>query len=238
MPRPDQDHTAALDNYKAEFYFADVLKQSDMAFKDGENGCISLVEIDLEVMPHTMLVHLGDTNCVGQDGLARRGQIMVTFTGPYGGEGTVITITPQNYYVNDHLVQGVKTVTNAGVNEMEQSHFNVTVSGTITAPNGSWTSTHDYQRTRTWIAGEGSMNMFDDEYHITGGGHGINRNGIPFTVDIITPLHVKVGCPWIVAGIQHITPQGLPARIIDYGSGACDGVVSITVGQFTFTIGG
>jgi hypothetical protein len=238
VAKPDRDHTAALDNYRAEFYFADALKQSDIAFKNGVGGCIQSVTIDLDAMPHTMLIDFGTTNCVGQDGLTRRGQLLVTFTGPYTEPGTQITITPQNFFVNDHAIQGVKTVTNAGPNDQGQTHFNVAVTGTITAPDGSWTSTHNYQRTRTWIQGEGTPALLDDVYLITGGGNGINRNGVPFTVNITTPLRVEVGCPWIVSGVQEIIPGGLPARIINYGDGACDPQVTITVGGFSFVIGG
>lgn len=234
---PNNDHNAALDNYKAEFYFADALKQADIAYKDGEVGCIASVTLDLDSLPFTMLVNFGTENCMGADGLMRRGQLLVTFTGAYGDEGTVITITPQGFHVNDHLVQGVKTVTNAGPNDQGQSYFNVTVNGTVTAPDGSWTSTHNYQRIRTWIAGEGTPTIFDDVYLITGGGSGVDRNGLPFTVNITSPLRVEVGCPWIVSGVQEIAPQGLQTRVIDFGNGACDQQVSITVGDFTFTIG-
>jgi len=234
---PDNDHNAALDNYKAEFFFADALKQADIAYKDGEVGCIASVMLDLDSLPYSMIVDFGTENCMGPDGLLRRGQLHVSFTGAYGDEGTQITITPQGFHVNDHLVQGVKTVTNAGLNDQGQSYFNVTVNGTVTAPDGSWTSTHKYQRTRTWLAGEGRLTIFDDVYLITGGGSGVDRNGLPFTVNITSPLRVEVGCPWIVSGVQEIAPQGLQTRVIDFGNGSCDQQVSITVGNFTFTIG-
>lgn len=237
---PDRDHTAALDNFLAEMYFADALRQSDIAYKDGADGtnCIASVSIDLDTMPHTMLIDFGTENCTGGNGLSRRGQLLVTFTGPYGEAGTEITITPQQFYVNDHLLQGVKTVVNAGLNEQEQPYFNVTVNGSVTAPDGSWTSTHNSQRTRTWIEGEATPAALDDVYLITGNGSGVNRNGVAFTMNTTTALRVEAGCPWIVSGVQQILPAGLPARIIDFGNGACDPLVSITVGDFTFNIGG
>jgi hypothetical protein len=237
-PSPNRDLTAAQDNYRAELYFADALKQSDIAHKDGAAGCIQNVLVDLTVMPRTMLVDFGNTNCTGADGLQRRGRLLVTFTGPYSEAGTVITITPQDYHVNDHLLQGVKTVTNAGPDDQGNTHFIVTVAGTVTAPDGSWTSTHNYQRTRTWIAGEGTAALLDDVYLITGGGSGVNRHGTAFTVQITTPLRVEVGCPWIVSGVQEIVPQGQPARVIDFGQGGCDAQVTITVGNFSFVVGG
>ncbi len=238
QPLPDRDHTAASDNFRAEWYFADVLKQADAAQKNGASGCIQTVDIDLQAMPHTMLVDFGESNCVGMDGIARRGKLLVTFTGAYGDAGTVITITPQGFYVNDHLIQGVKTVTNAGPNDQGQTYFTVSVNGTVTAPDGSWTSTHNYQRVRTWIQGEETPTIFDDVYLITGGGSGVNRNGTPFVVAITTALRVEVGCPWVVSGVQEVIPAGLPARVVNFGNGACDSAVSITVNGFTINIGG
>ncbi len=237
-PAPNTDLTAATDNYKAESYFADALKQADKAYKDGEGGCIQSVSIDLSVMPHMMVVDFGTENCTGPDGLARRGKLNVTFTGPYSEPGTVITITPENFHVNGHLVQGSKSVTNEGQNGQGQTYFSVVVNGTVTAPDGSWTSSHNYQRTRTWIEGEGTPQIIDDVYLITGGGSGVNRNGLPFTLNITSPLRIELDCPWIVSGVQQVTPQGLPVRTIDLGPGTCDSSITISVGDLTFTIGG
>lgn len=233
----DRDYTVAVDNSRAEFFFNDALKQSEIAFKDGDVPCAVSVALDLQAEPHTLTIDFGTENCMGTDGLKRRGRLFVTFTGPYGQQGTVIVITPQDYHVNDHLVQGIKTVTNAGPNSDGHTYFTVNVQGTVTAPDGSWTSTHNYLRTRTWIEGEGTMNPFDDVYLITGGGSGVNRNGLPFTVQITTPLRVEIGCPWIISGVQEIVPQGLPARVIDFGNG-CNNQVTVTVNGFTFTFGG
>jgi hypothetical protein len=237
-PNPaDRDYTVALDNSRAEFYFNDALKQSEVALKNGDVPCAVTVTIDLDAQPATLLIDFGTENCTGADGLRRRGRLFATFTGPYGQQGTVITITPQDYHVNDHLVEGTKVVTNAGPNADGNTFFTVTVNGSVTAPDGSWTSTHSYQRTRTWIAGEGTPNPFDDVYLITGGGSGVNRNGLPFTVQITTPLRIEIGCPWIVSGVQEVTPQGRPTRIIDFGNG-CSNQVTITVNGFSVTIGG
>lgn len=234
----DNDIAMALDNSRAELYFADALKQSDAAFKNGTVPCAVSVTLDLQAMPHTMLVDFGAENCTGPDGLRRRGRLLVTFTGPYAEPGTVITITPQEYFVNDHQVQGSKTVTNMGDNPQGQPYFNVAVAGTVTAPDSSWTSTHSYQRVRTWVQGSGTPNPLDDVYLISGGGSGVNRNGQDFTVTITTPLRVEIGCPWIVSGVQEVVPQGRPVRILNFGNGACDNQVTVTVNGFTFTLGG
>jgi hypothetical protein len=234
----DRDYTAAVDNDRAEVFFTDALRMSDAAYKDGDLPCAVAVTIDTVNVPHTLLIDFGPANCTSADGRARRGRLHVTFTGRYRDPGTVITITPQEYHVNDHHVQGLKTVTNAGLNEQGQLFFSVTVNGTVTAPDSSWTSTHNYQRTRTWIEGASTLNLLDDVYLISGGGSGVNRNGVPFTVAITGPLRVELDCPWIVSGVVQIVPGNLAVRTVDYGSGACDSQVSVTVNGTSYTFGG
>jgi hypothetical protein len=237
-PFVERDYTAAVDNDRAELFFTDALRMSDAAYKDGELPCAVAVTIDTVTVPHTMLIDFGPTNCTAPDGRTRRGRLNVTFTGRYRDPGTVITITPEDYYVNDHHLQGLKTVTNAGLNGQGQPFFNVTVSGTVTAPDGSWTSTHSFQRTRTWVEGASTVNWLDDVYLIAGGGSGVNRRGIPYTMIITTPLRVELDCPWIVRGVMQIIPDGLSMRSVNYGDGTCDGQVSVTVNGSTFTFGG
>ena len=192
------------------------------------------VIIDLNAMPHTMLINFGTVNCEGTDGRNRRGSILVTFTGAYSDQGTVITITPQNYYVNDHRVQGSKTVTNMGLDQDGHPYFTVSVAGTVIAPDNSWTSTHNANRVRTWFAGDDTATPWDDVYLITGSGNGINRNGLPYSLAITQALRIEIGCPWIVSGKLDITPDALSTRSVDFGSGSCDDDLSVTVDGTTY----
>lgn len=236
----DFDYTSASDNARAEDYFNDMLAEADDAAKSNGlrsamDGCDPVITIDTVAVPHTMLIDFGSVNCEGANGRLRRGQILVTFTGPYRDPGTVITITPQDYYVNNNHVQGVKTVTNMGVNGDGHTYFNVQVDGTVTAGDGSWTAEHHATRVRTWIEGEGTASVFDDVYLITGSGNGINRNGVAYTLNITSALRIAIGCPWITAGSLEITPSAQATRYVDFGSGSCDATVSVTVNGTTFT---
>lgn len=242
--KPDQtsfDRVTAQDNALADDYFNDMMLQVDGAATDNglretDDACAPTVTIDPNATPHTMTVDFGSTNCTAANGRTRRGVLFVTFTGAYGDSGTVITITPQNYYVNDHHVEGSKTVTNMGQNTAHQPYFNVTVDGSITAPDGSWTATHHSQRVRTWTSGSDTPSWTDDAYTIAGNGYGVNRNGLPYTMAITNALHVNWGCPYITQGTLTLTPQDLPTRTIDYGNGACDGTFTVTVSGITVTV--
>jgi hypothetical protein len=236
---PDLDYSAASDNSRAEDIFTDMLAQVDKAVED--NGlrdlCDPVVTFDTTSTPRSITLDFGDVNCTAINGRLRRGRILVTYTGRYRDEGTIITITPQDYHVNDQLVQGTKMVTNQGLNANGQPTFSVQVNGSVTAADGSWTSTHQAQRTRIWIQGNDTPGLNDDAYLITGSGSGVNRNGVAYTSTITQALRVELGCIWrLVSGTVVVTPEGRPTRSIDYGNGSCDGTVSITVNGQTFTI--
>jgi len=237
----DLDYTSASDNARAEDLFSDMLRTVDDAaqangLRSTADACAPTITIDTVTVPHTLTIDFGSVNCTASNGRARRGILHVTFTGRYRDPGTVITITPEDYYVNDLHVQGTKTVTNLGLNGDGDPTFSVNVNGSVTAADGSWTATHQAQRTRTWITGDDTATPLDDVYRITGSGSGVNRNGTAYTVNITQPLRVAVGCAWITAGTVQVVPDGKPARIIDWGSGACDGTFTVTVNGTSYTV--
>ncbi len=234
----DLDYTSASDNARAEDAFTDIMAQVDKAVTDNglRDACDPTITFDTTTTPRTITLDFGTENCTALNGRLRRGRILVTYTGRYRDEGTVITITPENYYVNNNLVLGTKTVTNMGPDTDGHPYFTVVVNGSLTAADGSWTSTHAAARVRTWIAGSDTQELADDVYLITGSGSGVNRNGIPYTVHIANALRVALNCAYITQGTVHITPTGRPMRVIDYGNGTCDGTFTVTVNGQTFTV--
>lgn len=240
-PTPSYDYASATDEARIEDAFNDMLAQVDNAaaangLRDTDDPCAPTITFDTTATPHTLTVDFGPVDCTALNGRVRRGKLRVGFTGPYAHPGTVITITPQDYYVNDHHVTGTKTVTNMGVNGEGQPYFDVVVDGALTAPDGSWTATHQAHRTRTWIAGHGTPDPLDDVYRITGGGSGVDRHDVAYTVSITSPLRVAVGCPYITQGAVTVTAAGGTTWSVDYGNGACDANFSVTVNGHTFPL--
>lgn len=238
------NYVPASDEARIEDVFNDMLAQVDNAadangLRDTDDPCSPTVTFDTIATPHTLTVDFGTENCTALNGRMRRGRLLVTFTGPYAQPGTLITITPQDYYVNNDHVTGSKTVTNMGLDDNGHPYFDVVVDGTLTAGDGSWAATHQAHRTRTWIAGHDTPGILDDVYLITGGGSGVARNGVAYTVAITEGLRVAVACPFITAGTVDIAPASGPTWTVDYGSGACDATFTVTViGQtYTVTIG-
>jgi hypothetical protein len=193
--------------------------------------------VDTTSNPKTILIDFGSDECTGNDGRIRTGQLHITYTGRYREPGTVITITPENYRVNGHLIEGQKTITNMGLNGNGQLYYAIAVSGTVTAPSNEWTISWTANRTRTWVAGQNTVTLLDDAYEITGSGSGVNRNGIPFTTAITTALRAEVSCPWIVSGSITLQPVDYPARYIDFGNGECNNGLTVTVNGEVYQLG-
>lgn len=255
----NNETTTAQDNALAQNMFDDVKKVvEETANDEGQTGkvanffgtCASVTInpnwIDsTQYWPKTMTIDFGTSNCLGNDGINRRGILTVTLTDRYRNAGSVLTVLPQNYFVNDHKIEGTKTLTNNGRNSSNNLTFSVQVTnGKITFPTGestTWNST----RTNEWIAGESTTwynsggllaALCDDVYLITGSSSGVNRNGLSYSVNITSPLRKELCCRWIVSGSLDIVPNGLLTRSVNFGTGNCDATATVTIAGNTFTV--
>lgn len=241
----DQTVTETTDNSLAEIAFNDVfavINEASLITQGIRSTSITLscatVSADTTVNPMILLVDFGAVNCMGSDGRNRRGKIFATFTGKYRDSLTIITITPQDYYLNDYKIEGTKTITNKGHNGSGNLWYTVIVQNAkITEPGGLWTITWNSSRVREWITGESTVTDFtDDVYLITGSANGVNRRGNSFNADITTALRVELTCNWIVSGAMTITPSNLNPRYVDFGSGTCDSDITVTVNGYVYNI--
>jgi hypothetical protein len=233
----------STDNNTAENMFSDMFKVVNDISSETEGiredliGCIDTIIVDTLSNPKTILIDFGDDDCAGYDGRTRKGTLFITYTGRYREPGTTITITPDNYSVNGYLLQGQKTIENLGLNASGQLHYAITVSGTVTAPDNSWTISYEANRVRTWIEGQTTLMLWDDVYEINGSGSGINRNGVAYTSTITYPLRAQVGCNWIVSGRITVEPEGYATRYINFGLGECDSGFTVTVNGNVYQLG-
>lgn len=235
---------SSQDNSRAEDLFNDVFKVVDEVASDTDgirggmsSSCIDNIVVDTTSTPMSLLIDFGDDDCESSDGRVRKGSILVTFTGRYREEGTVIVYTPNEYSVNGYVVDGTKTITNLGENGLGNIEFAIEIEdGEITAPDNGYTMTWEASRIREWVAGDNSWFLIDDEYEISGSSSGINRNGIPYTTQITSPLRAEFICPYITSGVLEIVPEGRETRVVDFGGGDCNNTVTVTVGGQTYSI--
>jgi hypothetical protein len=245
---------SARDESTADYLFSDVFNQVDLATRQLENelfgpgnpksfsdgGCATtyITPFDTITWPKTVTIDFGETNCEGADGKYRRGVISALITGRYRDSLTVVTITPDNYFVNDYKVEGLKTVTNLGHITGGLMTFGIDIQdGLITKPDGRQ-FLYESQRTRVWIEGESTAwpAVMDDVFELSGFADGTTYDSVDFHVEITVPLRIERDCRWIISGALEITPEGLATRGLDYGTGDCDNKATLTVKGNTYEI--
>lgn len=210
-------------------------------FKNGDisdiaSGCATITRDDIA---KTILIDFGTTNCTGNDGRDRRGKILISYTGEYKAVGSVITITPDNYFVNDNQILGTKVITNLGDTDGDSFvEFHVVIDGSVILADNKGTITFKANKYREWVAGMGTEERSDDEFNAWGTASGSHSDGKSYTavVDEATPLHRIMGCRHWVSGILNITPASRPTRSIDFGDGTCDDQAVVTVNGHSRTI--
>ncbi|KPK88105.1 MAG: hypothetical protein AMS27_00730 [Bacteroides sp. SM23_62_1] len=180
--------------------------------------------------PKIVTIDFGTDGCEGPFGVTRKGKIIVTITDRYLKEGSVRTITFNNFYVNEFKIEGTKSVTNEGLNKDGLMYFTVELTGgKIITPTGK-EITREFSHTRTWIEGQLTPRWrWDDKYLIEGEATGVNRFGKTYTRTITNPLLFETACRWITSGTIEIQPEDHPLITLDYGNGECDDLATITV---------
>lgn len=248
----DSDTSTAGDNALAESTFQDVTNIASEAgdgslsnYRGGNyEGLLStcaVITMDTASSsnPDTIRINFGTSNCMCNDGRNRRGTIVITYTGAYRDSGTTWNISFDNYFVNDNQVLGTKTVSNLGHNQAGHLVFDVNVNGSLVLANNGGTITWTSQRQREWIAGESTPQWSDDMYSITGSASGTSASGNSYSANITSPLirNMALGCRrHFVQGTVEVTPSNKPMRTIDFGSGACDDIATVTINNNTYTI--
>ena len=202
------------------------------------NDCATLTwDSDTIKWPKKVTITFNDPNstlgCLGKDGRYRKGKIHISLDkGHFTQKGSQCIITLDGYEVDGNKVEGTKTVTNQGTNAAGHQLYSVEVTnGKITKTDGkiiTWQSS----RTRE-VAYTGSSKTIA-WCEISGSGSGIDGNGHSYVIDITKALHLEPGCRWITSGTINITPQGKLVRTIDYGTGACDRLATISVAGKTY----
>jgi hypothetical protein len=99
-----------------------------------------------------------------------------------------------------------------------------------------WEILYNCTRSMTWTAGYNTpADPNDDVFTFTGTASGTDRNGINFTVNVITPIEKRGDCRYITKGIFEVVPEGKNTRTVDFGNGTCDNKATLKIKNSTFT---
>lgn len=228
------DTTAARDEAESQSVFSGIWKQVAEVgenFKLLNNSCvkITITPLDTTTWPKTVVIDFGSVNCLGVDGVYRRGIITTKFSGRYRKTGTVIESTLTNFYHNNNLVQGTQTITNTGLNNAGNITYSVVVNNaSVTTTKGIMT--WNTNQTREWVVGAKTpYNTLDDVYLINGTTNGVGQNGHQYDIMITLPLRVETNCKWIVSGVLTLKSAKKLPLVLNYGQGNCDNSATATI---------
>lgn len=179
--------------------------------------------------------YLGGT-CTSFSGYTKQGKVHVSLTDFWKNAGSLKTVTFEDYYLNGNKMDGTKTILNTGLNDKGNLTFAKTVTGAslkyVDGKSISW----ECKKQSELIAGGSTFLFADDVYSVTGTGTGVNLDQKNYTLTITTPLIYKNGCFYPVSGVVKIDTVGGDLQTIDYGTGECDNLATMTVGGVTTEI--
>lgn len=189
--------------------------------------------------PHGYITIDFGTGCTDLRGNVRKGIIKVEFIGKRFLPNSKIITTFQEYFINGIKIEGTRTVTNVTGSVEDHPKFQIeVVGGKATWPDGSF-ATREVFRTREWIRG---ANPLLDEWLVDGTAAGTNRNGKTYQMEITKALVYKRECAFnnkifmAVEGTKVLTVESGKEITIDYGSGECDKIVTVTINGQSKTI--
>lgn len=188
----------------------------------GKFACVTrtLETPDGEDYPLVVTLVYADS-CDNWDGAGIQGTIITTISGPRDEVGTEMITTFENFFVNDHQVEG--SLQRTLVSETITSSMEET---TITTPEGE-TFSRSSNRTREMISGMDTEDREDDVFQITGSSNGTTPEGMRYSKTITSPLVSSRDCQWIVSGTIESTVDDV-TTITDFGDGSCDNIATTT----------
>ncbi len=180
-----------------------------------------------------LTIDFGD-GCEGPKGRVRKGIMEIVYQGKRFVPGSVVTTKLIDFYLDDLKIEGTRVVTNVATSLEDHPSFNVVITdGKVTWPDGEF-ATRNVDRTKTWIR---AANPINDQFEVIGSANGTNKEGVAYTSQIIETIVFKRSCrsenvfiP--VAGEKTISTDKRTISF-DFGNGACDRLVTVSVNGFT-----
>jgi outer membrane murein-binding lipoprotein Lpp len=179
-------------------------------------------------------IDFGTTGCAMPNGAILRGVIIISGSLNYALQNYVISYTFVNFYHNDILVQGNRTITRSfqsttyqtaihPVNVMDMN-MTFTIHGDVYTRVGT--------RTRECVEGYDTRTIWTDNvYVVTGVWTTTFPTGVVHsnTISATSPLRIRMNCNYrIVSGTVNITRPNHTA-VLDYGTGTCDNIATISI---------
>ncbi len=227
----DLDSEATLESNYEDI---DVVVEAGLETIDGSGRLNRDDVLDCATITHdevakTVTIDYGD-GCEGPGGRTRAGVIRISYSDHRLVPGAFRTATFDGFSVDGVLIEGTRTVENISESLDDDPVFSITLTGGKLTFEDETEATRDSERTRYWFRANNPLN---DEVGVEGNASGTRRDGVNYSVEIISRIIYKRAC-WSsrvfipVSGIKKYTTDDNEV-IVDYGDGRCDNEVTITI---------
>ncbi len=207
------------------------LKSANMANMLFLGDC-PLVTFDRKATPQVMTIDFG-TGCSGKDGKTRSGKIIVTSTA-FNVFPSVRSKSFENFMVEGKKISGsvTKSISKDQENNIRTAVVQENI--TITFPNAEGTATRVANMTRQYMR-SALANPADNQVVSWGTVEFTRISGVKVTKTIAAekPLVYKAACRHIVSGVVSFKNSENKSWKIDYGTGVCDNIATLTIGDKT-----
>ncbi len=218
-------------------YAGNILESN--GFKSVTDTCpMIIVEYpDSVFYPRTITIDYGDNYCETYFGIMKKGKLVIEVNAPIHYPGSIRRISFEDFHINEHKIEGVKTLTNMGFNDAGNLNFDaILTGGKIVFPDGR-EATRESNHNREWTKGiENPTYWWDNEWLLTGGSTGSHRDGKTYVNTITEPILVKAMCHFAVSGTMELLIQNQFLLVLDFGDGECDRIATLTFGDMIWEI--
>ncbi|AOW09265.1 hypothetical protein [Flavobacterium gilvum] len=191
-------------------------------------------------------IDFGTEGCTLQNGNVLKGKITLSFSGNFMTPEKTITYSFDNFYHNGIKIQGsktiIKTIKTTDLYTPIHPVFTQSIDLTITFENGT-VYTRTGTQTKEMISGDTNHDGDDDDdwegrvFLVTGNHTTTLSTGGSWSCTIKTPLRYEMACKRAipVSGTVLKVNNGVET-LIDYGTGQCDNLATVTTNGVTTTI--
>jgi hypothetical protein len=218
--RENEDVSAAFAAFDKLKCATITIVRSPNSTKDNPSGVITIA-------------YPADGSCKDSRGVARKGKIIITYTGPRFAVNSKIVTTFADFFIAGVKVEGTHTLTNVTPTNQAYPRFNVLITdGKLTFLTGK-TVTRTQNITREW---QRATNPLEDKWVLLkdGTATGTNRDGKEYLMTITKDLVYSRPCQ--ISNKVFIAVSGEKTFVADnklltlnYGDGSCDNKVTITI---------
>jgi hypothetical protein len=249
-PDPGPNTNTAIIEEEAQISaaYTDIDNISLFSLQENGQGLRTQLEFTGDLCPNTEVVHdfenmrividFGE-GCTSPNGIFRRGKLLIDYTGRIVFPGVMITVSFDNYHINDIRLEGSRVSTNRGIDLQNGTITFETVinNGKLTWPDGSVSTIALTQNRKFFLP----MEAEGIRAEVTGSASGKSKLGVDFDSQISEPLIFFQTCTntgnWIPSiGKSLITVSGAFVFEVDYGEGECDRTIEVTLEGQTTTL--